>query len=124
MNPGPGKPARNAEQLTNPPGNRGTKMQITKSTIKIAENEFNNCQGREDILRQIDYKGLKSRIEFVDLDRPNWKNAFDTLVFRVKLPARFEIGLWIGELSRDTGADWMNYFRATDNDFIIRFWWD
>lgn len=102
------------------------KMQIIKSTIKIAENYFNNCPGRNDIIREIDKMGLAPRIEYCDIisDKPNWKNDLDTLTFRVKGPQRFEIGLLIGELSARINADEFNYFRVTDADIVIRFWWD
>jgi len=99
-----------------------TKIEI--STMKIGR-EFNSCPGREEIIRAIKRKGLAGRIEYVDLPEKNyWQNNECTLVFKVKIPQRFETGIQIGQLAAELGADELNYGKENQTEYIIRFWWD
>ena len=104
---------------------------ITKSTIKIDEQDFNSCPGREVIVREIAKAGLDQYLTYVDINpefAKYWENDEATLVAEVTFPENptkkdMAKALEIGSLARDFGADeYIN--RVVNGRHIIRMWWD
>ena len=88
--------------------------------IKISEEPFNSCPGREALLKELNAK-TDYKYHIVDaLTREYWKNDDDTLVIAIKADNGEAIA---GAYEACESADEFNRFK-TGGYIIIRFWWD
>jgi hypothetical protein len=88
--------------------------------IKIAEEDFNNCPGRTQIVRDITQSGVN--VNVVDVEgMSSWENDPATLVLQVN--GERAAALEVGKLAVGWNADEFDYMTREGN-MVVRLWWD
>lgn len=97
--------------------------------VKLSEEAFNSCEGRKEILRQLDLLEKFATITFKDGRLTYWQNDLATLVFKLEtfsgkeFPLMF--GLYLADTIKTIEADEFDWKVSEDGkSALIRLWWD
>lgn len=95
------------------------------SQLKLAEQPFNNCPGRDVLQKDLTAAGIFNEYHIADAPEQFWDNKEDTIVLKKNYGSMPTLGqgIKLGQISLDCGADEI-HTKTIDGDIYVRIWWD